>query len=70
MRFKGTYSSPYRIYNETTAALVVLPGVCDEDRHVRVLVENLFYPAIVMSLSGIAMTRLLGAIAFWFILIA
>jgi hypothetical protein len=66
----GTYSSPYRIYNETTAALMVLPGVGDEDRHVRVLVENLFYTAIVMTLSGITVTRLLGAIAFRFILIA
>jgi hypothetical protein len=48
---------------------MVLPGVRDEDRHVRVLVENLFYTAIVMTLAGITMTRLLGAIVFRFVLI-
>lgn len=49
---------------------MVLSGVRDQDRHVRILIENLFYTAIVTTLSRITMTCLLGAIAFRFILIA
>ena len=57
-----TYSSAYCVHNEAAAALVVLPSVCDEDRHLRVFVKNLLYPTIIYTLAKVAMASRLGSI--------
>jgi hypothetical protein len=41
---------------------MVLSGIGDEDRHLRVLIEDLFYAAIVGTLSVVAMTGGLSVI--------
>lgn len=42
-----SYPSPYRIDNETSTTLMVLPRIRDENRHLRVLMEDLLYTTVV-----------------------
>jgi hypothetical protein len=44
-------------------------GVCDQDLEIRVLIENLLYPAIVSAFSG-QLTRLLLLRVFGFVIVA
>lgn len=41
------YPSPYRVYNKTPTALMILPRIRDENRHLRVLMEDLLYTTVV-----------------------
>lgn len=57
------YPSPYRVDNEAAAALMVLPGVSNDNRHLGVLVEDLLYPAIINTLPGISLVLFLDVIS-------
>lgn len=65
-----TYSSAYCVHNEAAAAFVVLPSVCDEDRHLRVFVKKLLYPTIIYTLAEVAMASLLGSIVWSLVFVA
>lgn len=54
------YRCADRVDDETSAPLVVLPGIGDHNRHVRVLIEHLLDAAVVNTLPGVLLTR--GAI--------
>lgn len=41
---------------------MILPGISDKDKHLRVLVEDLLYATIVRAPSEISMTRLLSIV--------
>lgn len=47
---------------------MVLPGIGDEDRHLRVLIKYLFYAAIVGALPVVAMAGGLAVISFIFLI--
>lgn len=65
-----SYCRSYGIYNEAPAALMVLPGICDENRHFRVLIESLLYPAVVDALAAISLVLFLGLILSAVVLVA
>lgn len=54
-----TYASPYSIDNKAPSTFMVLASICDENRHLRVLMEDLLYATVVHTPSKIPMTRLL-----------
>lgn len=54
------YPSPYRVGNVASPTLMVLPGICDENLQVLVLVEYLLDTAVIASL--LAWSPLLGVL--------
>lgn len=48
-----SYRSPNSVDNETPTTLMVLPCICDQDWHLRILIENLLNSAIVDTLPGV-----------------
>jgi hypothetical protein len=57
-----TYSSSDSVYDEATTSLVVLPGVGDKDRHLRILIEELLYATVVYTFASVSGTGLLSII--------
>lgn len=60
--FFQTYPSPYSIDDKASATFMVLAGVCDENRHLGVLMEDLLYATVVHAPSKIPMTGLLSIV--------
>jgi hypothetical protein len=64
------YPGPYGVDNEASAALVILPGVRNENWHFRVLAENLLYTAVVDTLADISWARMPGVILLSVVIVA
>lgn len=51
-----TYRCADGIHNEPSSALMVLASVCDQNRHLRVLIEDLLNATIVNTLPRVLLT--------------
>lgn len=51
-----TYRCPDGVHNESSSTFMVLSSIRNQDRHLRVLVENLLNPTIVNTLPRVLLT--------------
>ena len=48
-----SYRSPDCVNNKATAALVIFPGICDQDWHLGIFIKDLFDPAVIDALPRV-----------------